>query len=338
MSSGNRHVPVGGNESDDGAPRIQNVRSFGNGDASRLMSTAPTASEIRLLCDGELSLPEAAAIEAKLREHPDAADMAGFDRELRKHVATVMKAGPPVPSGLADRIRAAIAVEADADTEPVVVARIAPPSGTPAHRAWWKAPLHANAFAVTASLVLVAGAVLFGIFGQPIDSWRRGPVLDLAAEAAAAVAGEHMVALGGPTNLARYETPEMAARELAPFLGDGGCVYDLDDMGYRFVGGDTCDVPGCDRGCHLLYEHGSGQPGLVSLHIVPRPTQAELLGTSGLDDLPLPTDKIPRGTNCPMDVLVWNYGDRCYLLSACISRDAERIALRMQQKLLSARP
>jgi len=303
------------------------------------MSNPPTAKEIRLFCDGELSLPEAAAIESKLREHPQANALGDFERDLKQRVATALKDGSAPPAGLADRVREALAAGGGVADEADSVGRIGPPSDAPApHRAWWKAPLHANAFAVAASLVLVAGAVLFGIFGQPIDAYRPPAMIDIS-EAAAAVAAEHMgTRAGGQGRASRYSTPEDAGRGLAGYLGKAGCVYDLRDLGYKFVGGDTCEVPPCEPGCHLIYRGTGAKKGVISLHVVPRSEGLQTRGTVGLNVLPLPTDKIARDANCQMDVLVWNHGDRCYLLSVCIRQDAEDIALRMQKALLAGSP
>ena len=84
----------------------------------------------------------------------------------------------------------------------------------------------------------------------------------------------------------------------------------------------------------LLYRQTAGQ-GLISLHVVPKPVGLQTQGTVGLNVLPLPTDKIAMDANCQMDVLVWNHGDRCYLLSVCVPRDAQQIALRMQKALIA---
>jgi len=319
--------------------RIHNDCLFGNEDGSRLMSNAPTAKEIRLFCDGELSLPEAAAIESKLRDHPRANALGDFERDLKTRVATILKDGSTPPAGLVDRVREALAARGSVADEVDPAGRIGRPSDAPApRRAWWQAPLHANAFAVAASLVLVAGAVLFGIFGQPIDAYRPPAMTDIS-EVAAAVAAEHMgTREGRPHRPARFNTPEDAGRGLTDYLGEAGCVYDLSDMGYKFVGGDTCEVPHCGRGCHLIYRGTGPKKGVISLHIVPRRDWLQTRGTTGLNVLPLPTDKIARDANCQMDVLVWNHGDRFYLLSVCNRRDAEAIALRMQEALLARRP
>ncbi len=306
------------------------------------MNNAPTVREIRLFCDGELSPEEAAAVEAKLREHAEPRARAELERHLRERIEGVLKAGSAPPAELADRIRETIASAAatsSQDPQPVTIGTIEPPSAQPAlHRAWWRGPTRANAFAVTASVVLVAGAVLFGIFGQPIDSWPGRGTIDVAAEAAAAVASEHVMtanSLAGPARSARYRTRNQAARGLAEYLGGAGGVYDLSDLGYTFLGGDTCDVPRCERGCHLIYRRTGDEPGLVTLHVVPRPQQFELHGSPGLQDFPILTDKITRNPDCPKDVLVWSHGEHCYMLVVSVAEDAEKVAVRMQRALLA---
>ena len=309
------------------------------------MSNAPTAREIRLFCDGELPPQEAAVVEAKLREHAEPRARAEFERRLRERVGAVLKAGSAPPAGLADRIREAMTSEeawASRDPQAGIIGTIEPPSAEPApHRAWWRGPTRANAYAVAASVVLVAGAVLFGIFGRPIDSWPGRGTIDVAAEAAAAVASEHVMTANspaGPAHSARYRTRDQAASGLTEYLGAAGLVYDLSDLGYAFLGGDTCDVPRCERGCHLIYRRTGDGPGLVTLHVVPRPRQFELHGSPGLQTFPILTDKITRNQDCPKDVLVWSHGEHCYMLVVSVAQDAEKIALRMQQTLLAGAP
>jgi len=310
----------------------------------------PTAQEIRLFCDGELSPPEAAAVEAKLREHPEPRALAEFERRLRERVGMVLQAGSAPPADLADRIREAIASDAATaglETPPVqsvtreVIGTIAPPPEPSAHRPWWRGTTRANAFAVAASLVLVAGAVLVGIFGDPIDSWPGRGTIDVAAEAAAAVAREHLMTMtspAGPALSARFRTRSLAASGLAEFLAEAGGVCDLSDLGYTFLGGDTCDVPRCERGCHLIYGRLHDGPGLVTLHVVPRPQEFVLHGSPELQDFPLLTDKIARNPDCPKDVLMWSHGEHCYMLVVSDPADTERVALRMQRALLGGTP
>ena len=312
----------------------------------QIMSNPLTTRKIRLYCDGELPPDEAASVARMLPEEPELGALADFERRLRQQVSEVLKTGSPPPPDLADRIRQALAAQDDTpgwDTETPaaqpaaakVAGRIRPPAEQPGpHRPRWQPPVQANAFAVAASLVLVVGAVLFGIFGQDIDT-VRGSRVDIAVETAVAVAGEHVTAVSGPARAARYDTPQLAADGLDEYLGTAGCVYDLTDLGYTFVGGDTCDVPHCDRGCHLVYRRTGSQLGMVTLHVLPEPKGLHLQGTAGIANFPIVTDVIGRNLNCPMDVLVWSHGDRYYLLSVCVPQHAEQIALRMQRALLA---
>ncbi len=309
------------------------------------MNNAPTAREIRLFCDGELSPQEAEAIEAKLREQTEPRAHAEFERRLRERIGAVLKAGPAPPADLAHRIREALASDAAAanqDTQPANAGRIEPPSAAHAlHRAWWRSPTHANAFAVAASLTLVAGAVLFGIFGPEIDSRPVRGTIDIVAEAAAAVAQEHELTAddsAAAARSARFGTRELAAVELAEYLGGIGGVYDLTDLGYEFLGGDICSVPQCARGCHLIHRRISNERGLVTLHVVPRPQDLELHGSPDLQNFPILTDKIARNQDCPKDVLLWSHGIHCYMLVVSVPEDTERVAVRMQQTLLDRSP
>ena len=295
------------------------------GAGCRIMSKAPTTRKIREYCDGELTGQEAASVARKLGEDRELEAFADFERRLRQQVSEVLKTDSAPPSDLADRIRETLAAQ---DDSPGWEAE------TPAAAPQTAGRLHANAYAVAASLVLVVGAVLFGIFGQSIDSWR-GSGVDIAVEVAGAVAGEHVAAVSGPMRAPRYDTPDLATEGLAQYLGTAGCVYDLTDIGYTFIGGDTCDVPHCERGCHLVYKRTGGQPGIITLHVLPEPRDLRLRGTAGLQKFPIITDVIGPNQNCPMDVLVWSYGNRCYLLSVCVSQHAEQIAVRMQEALLA---
>ncbi len=104
------------------------------------MSNAPTAKEIRLFCDGELSPPEAAAIESRLRDHPRANALGDFERDLKKRVATTLKDGSAPPAGLADRIREGLAAQGNVAGEVDTPAPYRIPDRTPhraPHRAWW---------------------------------------------------------------------------------------------------------------------------------------------------------------------------------------------------------
>jgi anti-sigma factor RsiW len=302
------------------------------------MSEAPTTRTIRLYCDGELPDEQARQVEEQLRQDPRLRAQVEFERQLKQRVGQVMQSDrTPVPAELPGRIRQTPAAAGDSSA---VVGRIdAEPQPAPAGSAWWRGPNRANVFAVAACLALVAGAVLFGILGQPIDSMRVSGAADATMEAAAAVAGEHVVmttsGLEAAAEKARFRTPDEARRGLASQLGAASDIFDLRELGYEFVAGDHCAVPHCEQGCHLVYRRVRGAPGIVSLHIVPDQ------GQFALDDrfprsLPCITDVIPEGPECHMDVLVWSYGGFSYLLVVCVDDDVRAVAARMQDTLLSS--
>jgi anti-sigma factor RsiW len=312
------------------------------------MSEPPPAKTIRLYCDGELPEQEAARFEQALQRDPHLKALVEFERHLREHAGAVLRDEcPSAPSGLAERVRAGLAgadagQSADDDARRAVAGRIGEAPGTrPARRRWWSGPHRANVFAVAASLALVAGAVLFGIFGRPIDDWTRpsADVAATAAAAAAAAAGEHLEMRANPAVVLShltYRTPGDARQGLAPYLGRHATVFDLSDLGYEFLGGGTCDLPQCERGCHLFYARTGQRPGLVTLHIVPNGPESGAEGTPFPKKLPLPTDIIlPKDPACRKDVLVWTYKGFSFLLVVCLDEDVEKVAKRIQQTLLA---
>jgi anti-sigma factor RsiW len=295
------------------------------------MSEPLTARTIRLYCDGELPDEQARQFEQRLGQDPSLRSLVESERRLKEHVGRVMAAdGSLVPADLAGRVR-----EPGVGETPPTAAHIEVEPAT-ASRAWWSGPHRANLFAVAACLVLVAGAVLFGILGPSIDSLRMRSVTDVAADAAAAVAGEHVVTTTDLETIAAgmpYHTADAANRGLAQFLGAPGRIFDLRDLGYEFVAGTTCDIPHCDRGSHLIYYKSEGTHGLVTLHIVPDRGQIALGDNPFPTPLPLSTDVVPEGSGCQKDVLVWSYGGHSYLLVVCVDNDVHRVAQRMQETL-----
>lgn len=295
------------------------------------MSDRPTIELIRQYCDGELSPEQVAELEAQLDKHPASRDQVEFERTLREHVAAVLKAdGSGAPPELAERI---LQHPAEIDTGQAE-AHAVTVTGTD-RRSWWSGPTRANVFAVAASLALVAGAVLFGVFGRPIDAWRGPTPAEMVFDTAIAVAEEHIASttdIGGLVE--RLRTGSEAASMLIPFLPSG--IFDISDLGYEFIGADLCQLPHSDHGCHLFYMRKGEKPGLVSLHIAPDRGQFSFKGEEALDSMPLPTMMVPEGAGCQKDVMVWTDGRFVYLLAVCHSGERDEIARRFH-KALSAR-
>jgi hypothetical protein len=256
------------------------------------------ATLIRQYADGELTPDEAAAFEQRLQSDPDLRAAVEFERTLRTRVAAVMQTdAPAAPADLADRIHAALAgadstQAADAPDAPdatparpetgPVAGRIGP--GAPPAAA---AAAHdrgtggsrrprANIFMIAATLVLVAGAILIGIFGPSID--QLPPAGDLVVDAADWVSSEHGRCTTDTdvvdTKLSWHD-PAEARRQLAAHLqvSEVSIPLALEEIGYEFVGAGRCMLPaGGLKSGHMLFERSANPPAgpaMLSLFVVP---------------------------------------------------------------------
>lgn len=290
---------------------------------------------IRQYCDGELNDEQTAQVEQHLQDHPEDQSIVDSERKLRKRIEAVIKADcPHAPVGLADQIKAELAkddVSSDSEVEPYKYSL----------KSWIAGPSKANMFAVAASLALVVGAVLFGIFGRPIDSPSTG--VSQAAEAAESVGLEHIKAATDTSwpdmDAMECYSCETAQKAYCRQLGtDRIPRIDLSLAGYEFKGGMVCEVPYCDTSYHLFYRQQNGQ-GLVSIHIV-RDT-----GKLNLDDgepfgskMPLKTarfyldEEIMGKKPC---VVVFSDGEIMYLVMACETNDTEQVIDSIQAAIVN---
>lgn len=202
--------------------------------------------------DGSMPPGETAAFEGRMADDPTLAKAVERTLADRQQLCTALKRvmATSTPSGLRARVVAAL------DAEPL---QSDESDTTPIHRArWFDGPRRANAFAVAASLALVAGAIAFGVFGPRIsDRPSRGsadtPVSEVAERMTAAydrcAAHGSCGAQGQP-----WTSAEEAGASLAALLGRPMIVPDLSALGFSFCSGGPFCVPGaCDRGGHLLY-------------------------------------------------------------------------------------
>lgn len=145
---------------------------------------------------------------------------------------------------------------------------------TARRRGWFDGPRRANAFAVAASLLLVSGAVLFGIFGPRIAP-RYGAVRDtLMTEVAEWIAAEHWRCVDEADYgrlKGRWRTVELAEENLTRAVGVPVCVPDLAQAGFEFMGAGPCRVPGASyQSGHLIYRRRSSRgDDLLSVFVVP---------------------------------------------------------------------
>ncbi len=288
------------------------------------MSDRSIPELIRLDCDGELDQEQAGQLQRHLQAHPEDRKLVESERRLREQVGKVMTATcPSAPADLEQRIRHRLGTD-EADVE-------AEPAGFSIAQ-WLQGPRRANVYAVAASLVVVAGAVLIGILGTPID--HQPTRVGQAVDAAAAVAGEHVATTGSDGAMITYSSLGEAQRLMERHLDAALTVFDLGDAGYEFVGAKECGVPHCERGCHFLYRRVGGVPGLVSLHIVPDQGQFDLSEGQPFEGrLPLDSTLFPKNSGCPQDVIMFSDGKLVFLVVMCVSEDAMNVVWTMQVQL-----
>ena len=288
------------------------------------MSDRSISELIRLDCDGELDPAQAEQLQRHLEAHPEDRTLVESERRLRERVGVVMTAAcPSAPADLAERIQHRLETD-KADVE-------AEPAGFSFGR-WLQGPRRANVFAVAASLFVVAGAVLIGILGTPIDN--QPTRVGQAVEAAASVAGEHVATTASDGAMITYSSLAEAQRLMEDHLDAALTVFDLGDAGYEFVGAKECGVPHCERGCHFLYRRQDRRPGLVSLHIVPDYGQFDLSeGRPFEGKLPLDSTLFPKDSGCVQDVIMFSDGKLVFLVVMCVSEDAMNVVWTMQGQL-----
>lgn len=317
------------------------------------MNEPLTNNQIRAYCDGELSPEQATAVEQHLEAHPDDRRRVAFERALRESVGRAMREqAPAAPAGLAEGIRRAARetsgeslLESPSESsgkttgrEAVGAARLgsASYSGPDAGGMRIK-PLRINYFAVAACLVLIGAAVLIGIFGPNIND--RDPAENWAQQAAVHVAEEHLDCANAPQRLAdrieQYD-PAQVERSLTRLLGRGQAVtvFDLSSLGYAFLGGGRCRVPGTehDMAGHLIYERVQGSPGLVTVHVVPDVGQfEELFWEPAFGDVV--TAIVPRGV-CANDVSFVRGGEYIYIIVMCHADGLEELTERVSRLLV----
>ena len=288
------------------------------------MSDRSISELIRLDCDGELDQAQAGQLQRHLEAHPEDRTLVESERRLRERVGVVMTAAcPSAPGDMAERLQPRLGTD-KAEVE-------AGPAGFSFAR-WLQGPRRANVFAVAASLFVVAGAVLVGILGTPIDD--QPTRVGQAVEAAASVAGEHVATTAPDGAMITYSSLGEAQRLMEDHLDAALTVFDLGDAGYEFVGAMECDVPHCERGCHFLYRRQDRRPGLVSLHIVPDYGQFDLSeGQPFEGKLPLDSTLFPKTSGCPQDVIMFSDGKLVFLVVMCVSEDVMDVVWAMQGQL-----
>ncbi len=293
---------------------------------------------IRRLADGELDDAARAHLEQTVPKEKLTAAVT-FEQSLRAHISRVVTATTPsAPQELREKIRAALQ-SADAVQSDEPIARIEPGAGGPAVvNTTPRRFSSANYLAVAASLALVAGAVLFGIFGPPIDQWGQNPGVSTAAEISQFASGEHDRCAIYPNNRKEkieFTDPDICRARLSERLGLQNhhvIIFDLDaeDLGYAFIGGGSCVVPTYERSAHLMYRRDSevAMPAMASIFIGSGKTNSQLA--------PGEWKELPFAAGCSHAVFTSTDGTLDYLLVCCDANDIAKLRKAIGEQLRAA--
>jgi len=221
---------------------------------------------IERYAEGSMDEAESAAFEARITDDP------GFSAAVERHLAQrdafraalrrTMRAD--APAELRGRVSAALRLELAKEREVI-------------RGHWLDGPRRANALAVAASLALVAGAVVFGIFGPRVSDRPRQVVADTpVTEVAERMSAVHQRCAAHGTCGAQQEpwrSAEEAQAYITRHLRRPLMVPNLEAAGFTFCcGGPSC-VPGaCEQGAQLLYcrvAPGSDECSWLSVFVAP---------------------------------------------------------------------
>jgi hypothetical protein len=289
----------------------------------------PTARDLRQYADGELPPLEARRVAEAVEADPRLREAVDFEQRLRSRVRSVMEAEAQTPPWLSGAIRRRLAA-----VEAGPAAASSPPRRGASIAAWLRGPRKARPLAVAASLAIVAGAVLLGIFGRPIDEWRKQPI-DLVDVGAPFVASEHERCAGSAdarSTKATFRDALQAEERLGSWVGGRvpaeSIVASLSRVGWGFFGAGYCEVPVSNHAGHLMFIQSDPAPAMLSVFVVPDQNRFTVRTREG--SRPLPPHqwiRVVPGRNTSREVSIYSDGVVVYIMAACYAAaldDAER--------------
>jgi anti-sigma factor RsiW len=310
-----------------------------------------TIQDLRRYLDGELDPDAARLIERRLDGDEPARQFVEAERRLRDRVGRIMiDSAPAAPAALEQRIRTALAAEsrdaAAPAAAPAVAGRIEPDLAAASaaaaaarpQRSVFEGPSRANIYAVAATLAIIAGAILFGIFGRSIDEQAAPPAVSDVVDSAEFVSAEHTRCATSDERQARkfqMTAQEQVAAEMAAYLGVAALPdIDLSALGYAFVGGGPCMVPHAIRSAHLMYRRdAAGENGLypmISVFMVP--DQGQFDANTPLSQAP-GTWQSCDGAAMEHKVLCASDGQVAYFICCCLNEDLPRLAEALKEQI-----
>ena len=291
-----------------------------------------TPQDLRMLADGELSAADQARVMDTMRVVVGGEASVGrqlqIEKNLRDAVARSMR-GDVAPAALRTRIGQVLAeANVDSNAEEPVIGRIDREGASVVRdrRSWlfraFASPQRASIAAMAAVLALIAGAVLFGIYGRAIDDVPVQRGVDVVGNVAQYIDKEHgecTTSLEHIQQQSSFHTISEAEVGLTEALGAPVQAFDLSELGYDFVGAGRCEVPLDEQPSgHLMYRKTvNGKPGaMVSVFIAP--VRGSCKGIcSGMKA----GDWAAAKASCKRRVLYSTDGKLVYFLVCCDDRD-----------------
>ena len=287
------------------------------------MTNLPTTKEIRLYVDGELTPEESARLESLIENDVALRQRVDFERKFKGHISDVItRQAGTAPGELVSQIRAKLD-----QADRTIVGSISPQP----HNRWLHGPSRANIFAIAATLMIVAGAVLFSIFGRSIDD---------ISDSAQFVAREHNRCADVEAyrnQKIEYTDPTIAYQFISKHIERVSVpVIDLSDIGYEFAGAGPCMVPSAKRSAHVMYrkhQNADGISPIVSLFMVPDSGQFRFNDSFGAP--PGKWEECDGVLSSDRRVLIATDGRIAFFLCCCDEEDLERIARAISRQIRS---
>lgn len=298
------------------------------------------ATMIRQYADGELTPNQRLEIERALEQTPELRRALAFEKELKTRVTTVMRNTSPAPLALRQQIVSALREEPETANADAILANISPdPTKDASMVSSRQRFTRPNFFAVAASLALVAGAILFGIYGPPIDQWHGGNTAGIApiTEISEFVTRAHDQAQFSQSwgETVGGGTCQESCNKISKQLGCQKKILsiDLSELGYQYRTDRMIDVPHYKKSAQLVFYRN--EPGrskaMCSVFIgYNRMIESEKVVEPGN------WTKMPLNDSCTHAVYLSSDGSIDYLLVCCDPADMDRVAEAIGQQLVAS--
>lgn len=289
------------------------------------MGTAMNPELIRQFVDGELNAEEMTSIEVALAQDPDLRASVEFERKLRNSVMHALS-GPEhaAPESMHAEIQDIFKQETSARLKLATSHSINTDTQDEDTIEFLKGPTRANFLAVAACLVIVAGAILFGIFGPNLLNQPGNSLNGDIQEASNFVEGQHVSCVVDKAALKNKTafSPSKVGIEMQNHLGKTVVIPDLSNLGYKLIGGGHCGVPPSEYPSgHVIYTSSSGMVGIFM-----QPNKGQF------SQLKLGNYPMVLSPNQCGGLIAWADEDLVYFVTLCNGNDSTNVVKEIRRQ------